>query len=140
LAAEVNRMTRKVRLQIGSVIILAALVYLGIMAAHNFSQYFVPVNQYEGQLTKFAHKTLRVQGKLLAQSVHYDATTETLTFVLASGGSRLHVRYVGALPSEQFANTSAIVEGTMGKNGIFQAEKLMIQCPDHIQAVGKSVS
>jgi cytochrome c-type biogenesis protein CcmE len=128
-------MTRKLRLQIGTVMVLAALVYLGIMAAHNFSQYFVPVSQYEGQLGRFAHKTLRVQGKLLAQSVHYNAGTETLTFVLASAGSRLHVKYVGALPSEQFANTNAIVEGTMGSNGVFQAQKLMIQCPDHIQAV-----
>ena len=128
-------MNRRLRLQIGTVVVLAALVYLGIMAAHNFSQYFVPVSQYRSQFTSFAHKTLRVQGKLLANSVHYDPATEVLTFVLASGQARLPVRYVGSMPSEQFKNANAIVEGSMGQHGVFLAKQLLIQCPDHIQAL-----
>jgi cytochrome c-type biogenesis protein CcmE len=128
-------MTRRLRLQIGTVVILAALVYLGIMAAHNFSQYFVPVSQYRSQYASFAHKTLRVQGRLLASTVHYDPATEVLTFVLASGHARLAVRYVGSMPSEEFANANAIVEGSMGQHGVFMAKQLLIQCPDHIQAV-----
>jgi len=128
-------MSPRLRLQMGTVVILAALVYLGIMAAHNFSQYFVPVSQYRTHYAAFRHKTLRVQGKLLASTVHYDPATEVLTFVLASGEERLPVRYVGSMPSEQFKNADAIVEGSMGRHGVFLAKQLMIQCPDHIQAV-----
>lgn len=130
--------SKKLRIKIGAVLVLGALVYLGLQATKSFSQYFVPVAQYQNQLARFKGQIIRVQGRLLAQSVHYNPSTEVLTFLLASGGQTMRVRYVGALPTEEFKNAHAIVEGEMGKSGVFVAEKLMVQCPNHIVPVTTS--
>ncbi|MCL8207671.1 MAG: cytochrome c maturation protein CcmE [Actinomycetia bacterium] len=127
-------MSKKVRLQLGAAMILVALVYLGIQGARNFSQYFVPVNQFRAQEARYAGQVVRVQGRLLASTVRYDARSETMTFVLSKGGNRLPVKYVGPVPSEQYRDADAIVEGRLGPNGVFDAQKLMIQCPNHYQA------
>jgi cytochrome c-type biogenesis protein CcmE len=131
-------LSKKLRIKIGAVMILAALVYLGLQATKSYSQYFVPVSQYEAHLARFQGQIIRVQGKLLARSVHYNPSTEVLTFLLASGGRTMAVRYVGALPTEEFKDAHAIVEGQMGKGGVFNAEKLMVQCPNHIVAIKTS--
>lgn len=128
--------SKKVRLQLGAAMILVALVYLGIQGARNFSQYFIPVNQFQAQATRYAGQVVRVQGRLLASTVRYDAQTETMTFVLAKGADRLPVKYVGPVPTEQYQDADAIVEGQLGRNGVFDAQKLMIQCPDHYKAAG----
>lgn len=129
-------MSKKLRLQIGAMMILAALVYLGMKGATNFSQYFVTVHQYQSHIAKYSGQAIRVQGEMMANSVHYNPSTQTLRFTLASGRNQLPVQYIGALPTEQFKNASAIVEGQLGQHGVFQATKLMIQCPDHYQAKG----
>jgi cytochrome c-type biogenesis protein CcmE len=128
-------MNKKHRLQFGAVVIVGALVYLGLQSAHSFSQYFVPVRQYEANPAAFSGQTLQVQGKLLASSVRYDAARETMRFDLTGGRYHLPVKYVGAVPTEDYANASAIVEGRMGSGGVFQARQILIQCPDHYQAV-----
>jgi cytochrome c-type biogenesis protein CcmE len=126
---------KKLRLELGAVLILGALVYLGIQAGHSFSQYFIPVNQFVRQQARFSGQVVQVQGKLLADSVHYDAARQVMRFVLTAQGYRLPVRYVGAVPTEQYENASAIVQGRMGRNGVFQASEIMIQCPDHYKPV-----
>lgn len=131
-------MTKKVRLQIGALAILSSLVYIGLEGAHNFSSYFVTVNAYRAHMGQFADKTFRVQGTLLASSVRYNEATTTLSFTLQAKGQSLPVVYRGAMPNEQFKNADAIVEGKIGSNGVFQASKLMIQCPNHYVAA-KSV-
>jgi cytochrome c-type biogenesis protein CcmE len=128
-------MSKKLRLELGAVVIMAALAYLATVGAHSFSQYFVPVSQFDQQASKFAGQVVQVQGKLLASTVHYDVATETMRFTLASGRYRLPVKYVGPVPTEQYQNASAIVQGRLGPGGVFMAKQIMIQCPDHYQAV-----
>jgi cytochrome c-type biogenesis protein CcmE len=128
-------MSKKLRLQLGTLVILAALAYLGLQGAHSFSQYFVPVSQFDRQSSRFAGQVIQVQGKLLANTVQYHAATDTMDFVLASGRYRLPVKYVGPVPTEQYQNADAIVKGELGSHGVFVAQEIMIQCPDHYQAV-----
>ena len=124
-------MTNKLRMQVGAFVIMGALAYLGFQGAHNFSNYFVTVSQYRHQMRRLAGMDVRVQGMLYAQSVHYDAATSTLRFRLVSNGESLPILYHGSMPNEQFKNASAIVKGQMGSNGVFVAQKLEIQCPNH---------
>lgn len=124
-------MSKPVRLQISVVVIISALVYMMLQGAHNFSSYFVTVRAYCANPQKFQHREVRVQGSLLAQSVHYNAGDGVLSFTLISGSQRLRVQYRGAMPDERFHAASAIVKGEMGAHGVFDADKLEIQCPDH---------
>lgn len=126
-------MTKKVRLQIGTLVILAALVYIVLQGSH-FSNYFVPVNQFRSQISRYDNQVVKVQGTLLSSTVKYNAANSTLRFNLEAKGQTLPILYQGPMPDEQFKNASAIVEGKMGSNGVFDAQKLMIQCPDHYSA------
>lgn len=124
-------MSNKFRLQLGAFVIVAALSYMVLQGAHNFSSYFMTVQAYRAQSRLFTRAVVRVQGTLVSKTVHYNPENATLSFVMTSGRARLPVIYRGALPNERFSNASAIVKGSMGKNGQFVAEKLEIQCPDH---------
>lgn len=124
-------MTRKMRLQVGILLIVTALAYMVLQGAHNFSSYFVTVRAYVANAPKFRHEVVRVQGTLVARSVRYNDARGSLHFELSSGSAHLPVVYRGAMPNERFRNASAIVKGRMGAHGVFQAQKLEIQCPDH---------
>nr|WP_275107345.1 cytochrome c maturation protein CcmE [Sulfobacillus harzensis] len=118
-------------MQIGAMFVVGALAYMVLQGAHNFSSYFVTVKTYRAESAKFGQQTVRVQGTLLSKTVHYNPHTATLRFSLVSGGATLPVLYRGAMPNEQFHNAGAIAKGHMGRDGVFDATKLEIQCPDH---------
>ena len=128
--------SKNIRLHIGITVIVASLAYMVLQGANNFTSYFVTVRTYVGNIAKFRHDLVRVQGTLTARSVRYDPDSGSLRFDLTSGSVRLPVVYHGAIPNERFKNASAIVKGRMGANGVFQAEKLEIQCPDHYAPAG----
>ncbi len=123
--------SRKIRVQIGALVIVASLTYMLLQGAHNFSSYFVTVRSFRATAAKFGHHTVRVEGVLAARSVHYNKGTGTLLFTLHQGSSTMAVRYRGAMPNERFRNANAIVKGHLESNGVFEADKLEIQCPNH---------
>jgi cytochrome c-type biogenesis protein CcmE len=129
--AEPEASVSNVKYRIGALLIGCALTYMVLQGAHNFSSYFVTVQDFRAHLRRFGSQTLRVQGVLQSQSVHYNANTATMRFLLTGGHSRLWVRYRGAMPNERFRNADAIVKGHLGRTGVFQAQKLEIQCPNH---------
>lgn len=127
-------MSDRVRFGVAAGAILLALAYFVTQGARNFSNYFVTVKQFQADPAKYRGQVLRVQGKLLAGTVRYNPARSLLRFTIESGGSRLAVAYVGSLPNEQFRDASAIVKGRLAPNGVFEAQKLMVQCPDHYSA------
>lgn len=118
--------------------VLAALIYI-VLQGSNLSNYFVPVNQYRHNYSKYANEVVRVQGTLLSSSVKFNATHSSLRFTLESKGVSMPILYRGPMPNEQFKNASAIVEGRL-VHGIFDAKKLMVQCPDHYVAAKTSAN
>ncbi len=124
-------MSKIVRFQVSLVVIIAALVYMMVQGVHNFSSYFVTVQAYRAHLSQFKSQEVRVQGSLLARSVRYDPETGALRFTLTSGSQHLRVLYRGVIPNERFRDANAIVKGRIGASGVFDAQKLEIQCPDH---------
>lgn len=122
---------KRVRYQMGVFVIVASLAYMLLQGAHNFSSYFVSVKVYRAHLAKFRDQTIRVQGLLESNSVRYNPHKAVLSFVLADGSSAIAVMYRGAMPNERFRNADAIVKGRMGPQGVFDAQKLEIQCPNH---------
>lgn len=127
-------MSKQLRLRVGAAAVVAAILYLGWMGARNFSNYFMPVNQYRAEYARYAGRVVRVQGKLVGSSVRFDPQRGVLRFTLLSHGASLPVEYTGPVPNEKFENVDAIVEGRLDRQGVFMASKLAIQCPDHYRA------
>ncbi len=139
---------------VGGLLILAAIVYLIVTATLSSQQYFHTVDELVVQGMGISGKSIRVSGAVLGESVTYDPETLTLSFLMAhmpgdqsvideQGGlaavlhqatsdparSRIPVVYVGPKPDLLQHEAQAIVTGTMGEDGVFYADELLLKCP-----------
>ena len=72
---------------------------------------------------------VRVGGVVAADSVVQDAGGAR--FVLeGENGATLEVSYVGPFPERLRAHEEAVVLGTLGADGVFEATEVLVKCPD----------
>ena len=139
---------------IGGLLILGAVVYLIANATADNSQYFMTVDELNAKGSDVVDKNLRVSGAVIGDTIQYDPATLTLTFEVAhvpadeadlkdEGGlaealhqavidpsrARMTVVYIGVKPDLLRHEAQAIVTGSLGKDGKFHAEELLLKCP-----------
>jgi len=139
---------------LGGLLILAAVVYLIISSTQANAQYFITVDELLAKKDQMLGRDLRLSGAVIGDTVQYDPTTLTLTFVIAhvpgdnaeieaQGGlaevlhravtdpnrNRLTVQYTGVKPDLLRNEAQAIVTGRIGEDGIFYADELLLKCP-----------
>ncbi|MCC6498661.1 MAG: cytochrome c maturation protein CcmE [Anaerolineales bacterium] len=139
---------------IGGLLILAAVVFLIVNATAGSAQYFMTVDELVAKGSDAVDKNVRVSGAVIGDTIQYDPQTLTLTFEVAhvpaeqaeledEGGlaealheavmdparTRIPVVYVGVKPDLLRHEAQAIVTGSLGADGIFHAEELLLKCP-----------
>ena len=156
-SAESNRRFRPNKFVIGSVLLLAAVVLLVITSLQGNAQYYLTVDEL---ISVKAGKSanVRVSGVVLGDSIKYDPQTLDLTFIVAHipgendeiealGGlanvlhnasldpsaSQLTVRYNGVKPDLLKNEAQAIMTGSLGADGVFYADELLLKCPSRYE-------
>lgn len=139
---------------IGGLLILGAVVFLIASATTGSAQYFMTVEELKEKGSEVVDKNLRVSGAVIGDTIQYDPTTLTLTFEVAhvpadqaeledEGGlaealheavidpsrARMTVVYIGVKPDLLRHEAQAIVTGSLGADGYFHAEELLLKCP-----------
>lgn len=139
---------------IGGLLILGAVVFLIWSSTAATSEYFLTVNELEAKGANVVGRNLRVSGAVIGDTIQYDPQTLTLTFEVAhvpgdqalienEGGlaealhqavmdpsrARLKIVYVGPKPDLLRHEAQAIVTGTLGEDGVFYADELLLKCP-----------
>jgi len=139
---------------LGGLLILGAVVYLILSATQTNAEYFMTVNEIKAKGNAVVDKSLRLSGAVIGDSIQYDAATLTLTFTVADvpgdnseieaqGGlaavlkaavadpnrARIQVVYQGVKPDLLRNEAQAIMTGTLGADGVFYAEELLLKCP-----------
>ena len=139
---------------VGGMLILAAVVYLIVSATSGSAQYFMTVDELMAKGSDATGKNLRVSGAVIGDTIQYDPQTLTLTFEIAhvpadqaqledEGGlaealhqavidpsrARMKIVYVGVKPDLLKHEAQAIVTGSLGADGIFHADELLLKCP-----------
>lgn len=139
---------------IGGLLILGAVVYLIWSSTAATSEYFLTIDELKAKGSDVYNRNLRVSGAVIGETIQYDAETLTLTFEVAhvpgdqavledEGGlaealhqavmdpsrSRMTVVYVGPMPDLLRHEAQAIVTGTVGEDGVFHADELLLKCP-----------
>ncbi len=139
---------------IGGLLILGAVVFLIANATTGSAQYFMTVDELMAKGPEVVDKNLRVSGAVIGDTIQYDPQTLTLTFEVAhvpadqaeledEGGlaealheavidpsrARMTVVYVGVKPDLLRHEAQAIVTGSLGTDGYFHAEELLLKCP-----------
>lgn len=139
---------------IGGLLILGAVVFLIANATAGSAQYFMTVDELKAKGPEVVDKNLRVSGAVIGDTIQYDPSTLTLTFEVAhvpadqaeledEGGlaealheavidpsrARMTVVYIGVKPDLLRHEAQAIVTGSLGADGYFHAEELLLKCP-----------
>jgi cytochrome c-type biogenesis protein CcmE len=109
-------------------IILLTLSYLAYTGVQESKSYYVTIPELRAQRDAALTKRLRVAGNVEPGSIRRQGTT--VEFVLLENENKLDVIYKGTeAPPDTFKDDSqALVEGSMGRDGVFHANHLQAKC------------
>jgi cytochrome c-type biogenesis protein CcmE len=141
LARNMSPQSQKyVRFGIAISVILVALVYLGFTGVQESKSYYVTIGELRAQAVQgdsIYAKRLRVAGNVVPGSIKRHGTR--VEFVLKEVDQTIPVIYQGSeAPPDTFKDDSqALAEGTLGRDGIFQAKHLQAKCASKYNAAQK---
>jgi cytochrome c-type biogenesis protein CcmE len=142
---------------IGGALMLIAVVLLVVASLKGNAQYYLTVDELAaGKAGQSAN--VRVSGVVLGDTIQYDPKTLDLTFTIAHipgdndeiealgglasvlhaasldpGAAQLPVKYNGVRPDLLKNEAQAIMTGSLGADGVFYAEELLLKCPSRYE-------
>ncbi len=128
-------MTRRARkLLIGGGVIVLVLAGLVVTGIRQSVVYFVTPSELRAATGQTAGKAYRVGGMVVPGSLRKDPTTLRQDFLLSDGKSTVPVRFRGVPPDLFGEGRGAVVEGTLGGDGTFQASSIMAKHSEEYKA------
>lgn len=118
---------KRTRLLIAAGILLVALLYLIIGGIRGAIVYYVTPSELAGQGPAVYGKSMRLGGQVIPGSKHWNPATLELRFVLTDGKVSVPVYHKGAPPDLFTEGQGAVVEGTYGADGIFEASSIIVK-------------
>ena len=114
---------------IGGVLIALAVVYLVYTGVQSTAAYFLTVDELYAKGPAIENRTVRVAGKVDADTIDFDNRDLVLVFdVTSETGERMPVIFNGPKPDQMRHGADAILEGQY--NGeVFTAQSLLLKCP-----------
>ncbi len=136
-AVSTSRANSKIKFIVGGAVIVALIGYLIVSSISTQGAYFREVGEVLDQQTVLTGKSLRVSGKIVTESIQYDAANLDLRFKISDptdATKQLPIHFHGVQPDQiSRENTEAIVEGTMGSDGSVEANNLLLKCPSRYE-------
>lgn len=128
----------------GGLLVLAFVAFLGwqiVQATRTNGAYYMTVKEVKAQSATLQGQRVRVNGNVVAGTEDWkpDVNPPTLRFSVkdASGndnsGDVLPIVFYGPRPDNFQRAASAIIEGSLQKDGSFQAETLLLKCPSRYE-------
>ena len=128
-----NRTNKKIKFIIGGLVIVALIGYLIVSSISSEGAYFREVGEVLNQQTALTGKNLRVSGKVVTESIVYDAPNLELTFNISDPtdvNKQIPIHFHGVQPDQiGRENTEAIVEGSLGARWHGRGEQPFAQMP-----------
>jgi cytochrome c-type biogenesis protein CcmE len=117
----------RVKFLAGGVVVVAIVVYLVVTSIQGATAEYLNVQQVQAQAN--LDRIVRVSGTIVGDTINWDSQTMDLRFELSDDTGRLPVYYNGLRPDMFRDGATAIVEGKVGTDGVFQASQLLLKCP-----------
>lgn len=146
-------MPNKSTLAFAGFLVVAAVVYLIISSTGSTARYFLTVEELLALDADARGRNLTVSGAVLGESIAYDALAPEVTFTIVQApgdaqveeaalraavadphAPRLTVVYAGVKPDMLQDAAQAIARGTLGADGRFYAEEVLLKCPSRYEA------
>lgn len=126
-------MSRKNKMLVGGLIVLALVGYLIWSSFATASQKNVSVKEIVQNVDKYKGVQLRLTGKVAPGSIKKEG--KTIEFEITEDGARFPVVYKGGVPNSFQDNADVIADGELSKNGEhFEAKSLIVKCPSKYTA------
>ena len=138
---------------VGGVLLLAAVAFLIVTGLNAGSQYYLTIDELYSR-NNLVGVPAQVIGAVLGDTITYNPDTLELGFTMVNmpadnavleqeGGlaaalheavsdptrNRIKVVYYGPMPDLLKNEAQAIVTGSMGEDGVFYADELLLKCP-----------
>jgi cytochrome c-type biogenesis protein CcmE len=117
------------RYLIGGGILAVAVGLLVYASLGGAVSYYLTVSELLDKGSELYGERVRVAGKVVNNSVEWDADTLELSFVITEGGEDLLVVYGGARPNGFAEDSNVLVEGKYRTDNTFQASTIILKCP-----------
>jgi cytochrome c-type biogenesis protein CcmE len=113
-------------------LVLAGCVgYLIVSATGSSAQYYETIGEMRAHPAP--DRDVRVLGVVQPGVVRTDGGLH-LRFTTADGGQRMTVDYTGTVPDIFRPGVQVVVEGRMGRDGVFHANTLQAKCPSRFSS------
>lgn len=116
-----------------SAAVVFTLLYLVFTATKASAEYYLTVGQLRAKGPAAYGQVVRIGGRAVNGSIHWNTTTQTLRFEMTDKhGNVLPVVYTGIVP-DMFGYArdghyqDAVVEGTLQPNGVFKASQIIVK-------------
>jgi cytochrome c-type biogenesis protein CcmE len=140
---------------VGGLLILGAIAYLILSGTAMGARYFITIDEVVND-PEYVGQTVRVSGAVLGDSITYDAETLTIEFTVVNipqefenlaetlhiavtdpNATQMRVRVENeAMPDLLQNEAQAILTGSLGEDGVFHANELLLKCPSRFEEAG----
>jgi cytochrome c-type biogenesis protein CcmE len=135
-----NRRTRRLKLLIGAMVIAACVGYLIYGGIQETIVYFVTPSELHAKGTSAYGKALRLGGLVKEGSWNKEPGTLSHTFELGDATSTVKVAFRGIPPDLFGEGRGALVEGSYGPDGVFQAKTILAKHSEDYKAADDHAS
>lgn len=123
-------MKKNSKLFIGGTVIFIAILSLLITTTPSMGSTELTLKEIKQNISGYQGDYLITEGFLVEQSIRWNADDLALRFqIIDEQGESLDVYYQGVRPDNFSADAIVTVEGTVDRDGVFKAEKLLTKCP-----------
>jgi len=123
-----------VKIVVGVVLIGGSMSYFIYQAMRSSWAYYYSVDDLAAHEPAARNHSLRLAGRVKKGSVRNDLEKMRLTFDLTGSQAVLPVIYEGVVPDNFAEDIEVVVEGHLGTNGEFKAERLLTRCESKYRA------
>lgn len=129
-------MRKRVKMMIGVGVVLSVLGTLILIGMNNATAFYMTVDEMVGKQNDDINKPAKVSGKIVGESVKWDADSLLLSFELeGENGLRVPFQYKGVKPDTMNDGWEAIADGQLQSDGTFAVSELLVKCPSKYEAM-----
>jgi len=125
-------LTRKTKIIAAVGVIVMALVITGFLLRGSSANYYITPAELKQQVG-YSGEKVRVAGKVVNNSMKWDEANSTMSFKIRFENEKvvLPVVYQGLVPETFTQDSKVIVEGFLNASKVFEAEKILVKCPEN---------
>ena len=117
------------RFLLGGAVLVLVIGYLLYLSFDDSVSYYFTVSELLDKGSEVYDTRVRVSGKVVDDSIDWNAREVELGFIIVENDATLPVVYGGAKPEGFKADANVLVDGQYHSDRVFYASQILMKCP-----------